>query len=222
EIGGPWSRELCGGTHVDRSSQIGTVVITSDGSVGAGNRRIEALTGIEGFEYLARERDVVRQLTDILKAQPSEVPGRVQDLLERLRTAEKAVERAKAAQLVGAAGDIAAAARDINGVAYVGHQADGAGGGDVRTLALDIRGRMPKDKPAVVVVIGTADDKTATVVALNETAQAKGLSANTLVGLVGEKVGGRGGGKADVAQGGGTDVSAIPAALAAVETAIGG
>ncbi len=220
EIGGPWSRELCGGTHVDRSSQIGTVVITSDGSVGAGNRRIEALTGIEGFDYLARERDVVRQLTDILKAQPGEVPGRVQDLMERLKTAEKAVERAKAAQLVGAAGDIAAAAKDVNGVAYVGHQADGAGGGDVRTLALDVRGRLPKDKPAVVVVIGTADDKTATVVALNEAAQAKGLSANTLVGLVGEKVGGRGGGKADVAQGGGTEVSAIPAALAAVESAI--
>ncbi|WP_332642813.1 alanine--tRNA ligase [Aeromicrobium sp.] len=221
EIGGPWSRELCGGTHVDRSSQIGTVVITSDGSVGAGNRRIEALTGIEGFEYLARERDVVRQLTDILKAQPGEVPGRVQDLLERLKTAEKAVESAKAAQLLGAAGDIAAAAKDVNGVAYVGHRAEGANGGDVRTLALDIRGRLPKDKPAVVVVIGTADDKPSTVVALNEAAQAKGLSANTFVGLVGEKIGGRGGGKADVAQGGGTDVSAIPAALAAVEAAIG-
>ena len=108
EIGGPWSRELCGGTHVERSSQIGTLVITSDGSVGAGNRRIEALTGIEGFEYLARERDVVRQLTDILKTQPDEVPGRVKDLLERLKTAEKVAERMKAAQLVGAAGDIAA------------------------------------------------------------------------------------------------------------------
>jgi alanyl-tRNA synthetase len=221
EIGGPWSRELCGGTHVDRTSQIGTVVITSDGSVGAGNRRIEALTGIEGFEYLARERDVVRQLTEILKTQPGEVPARVQDLMERLKTAEKAVERAKAAQLVGAAGDIAAAAKDINGVAYVGHRAEGANGGDVRTLALDIRGRMPKDKPAVVVVIGTADDKPSTVVALNEAAQAKGLSANTFVGIVGEKIGGRGGGKADVAQGGGTDVSAIPAALAAVENALG-
>ncbi|GAA3531720.1 alanine--tRNA ligase [Aeromicrobium panaciterrae] len=220
EIGGPWSRELCGGTHVDRSSQIGTVVITSDGSVGAGNRRIEALTGIEGFEYLARERDVVRQLTDILKAQPGEVPARVQDLMERLKTAEKAVERAKAAQLVGAAGDIAAAAKDVNGIAYVGHRADGSNGGDVRTLALDIRGRLPQDKPAVVVVIGTADDKPSAVVALNEAAQAKGLSANTLIGLIGDKIGGRGGGKADVAQGGGTDVSGIPAALVAVEGAL--
>ena len=220
EIGGPWSRELCGGTHVEHSSQIGTVVVTSDGSVGAGNRRIEALVGIEGFQYLAKERDVVRQLTDLLKTQPDDVPTRVQDLLERLRTAEKAVERAKAAQLVGAAGDIAAAAKDIGGVTYVGHRAEGAGGGDVRTLALDIRGRLPRERPGVVVVIGTADDKPSAVVALNDAAQAKGLSANTLIGVVGDKIGGRGGGKADIAQGGGTDVSAIPDALAAVEAAI--
>lgn len=219
EIGGPWSRELCGGTHVERSSQIGTLVITSDGSVGAGNRRIEALTGIEGFEYLARERDVVRQLTDILKAQPGDVPARVKDLLERLKTAEKVAERMKAAQLVGAAGDIAAQAKDVNGVAYVGHHAAGAGGGDVRTLALDIRGRL-RDRPAVVVVIGDAGDKPAAVVALNDAAQDRGLSASQLIGVVGDKIGGRGGGKADVAQGGGTDVSAIPAALAAVEAAL--
>jgi alanyl-tRNA synthetase len=220
EIGGPWSRELCGGTHVEHSSQIGTVVVTSDGSVGAGNRRIEALVGLEGLEYLAKERDVVRQLTDLLKTQPDDVPSRVQDLLERLRTAEKAVERAKAAQLVGAASDIAAAAKDLNGVAYVGHRADGAGGGDVRTLALDIRGRLPRERPGVVVVIGTADDKPSAVVALNDAAQSQGLSANTLIGVIGDKIGGRGGGKADIAQGGGTDVSAIPAALAAVEAAI--
>ena len=219
EIGGPWSRELCGGTHVERSSQIGTLVITSDGSVGAGNRRIEALTGIEGFEYLARERDVVRQLTDILKTQPDDVPARVKDLVERLKNAEKVAERLKAAQLLGAAGDIAGAAKDINGVAYVGHHAAGAGGGDVRTLALDIRGRL-RDRPAVVVVIGDAGDKPAAVVALNDAAQDRGLSANQLIGVVGDKIGGRGGGKADVAQGGGTDVSAIPAALAAVEAAL--
>ncbi len=219
EIGGPWSRELCGGTHVERSSQIGTLVVTSDGSVGAGNRRIEALTGIEGFEYLARERDVVRQLTDILKTQPDEVPGRVKDLLERLKAAEKVAERMKAAQLVGAAGDIAAKAKDVDGIAYVGHHAAGAGGGDVRTLALDIRGRL-RDRAAVVVVIGDAGDKPAVVVALNDEAQERGLSANQLIGVIGDKIGGRGGGKADVAQGGGTDVSAIPAALAAVEAAL--
>ncbi len=85
EIGGPWSRELCGGTHVDHSSQIGTVVITGESSVGSGNRRIEAFTGVEGFAYLARERDVVAQLTGLLKTQPDDLVGRVGDLVERLR-----------------------------------------------------------------------------------------------------------------------------------------
>ncbi|MGB9013589.1 MAG: alanine--tRNA ligase-related protein, partial [Aeromicrobium sp.] len=219
EIGGPWSRELCGGTHVERSSQIGTVVVTSDGSVGAGNRRIEAVVGLEGFEYLARERDVVRQLTELLKAQPGDVPARVQDLVDRLRAAEKESEKLKAAQLLGAAADIAAAARDINGVAYVGHHAAGSGGGDVRSLALDIRARL-KDRPVVVVVIGDAGDKPAAVVALNQAAQDRGLSANDLIGVLGPVIGGRGGGKADVAQGGGTDTAAIPAALEAVASAL--
>ena len=219
EIGGPWSRELCGGTHVERSSQIGTVVLTSDGSVGAGNRRIEALVGLEGFEYLARERDVVRQLTDILKAQPGDVPGRVQDLVDRLKSLEKESERLRAAQLSGAAGDIAASARDLGGVAFVGHRATGAGGGDVRSLALDVRGRL-QDRPAVVVVIGDAGDKPSAVVALNQAAQDRGLSANDLIGVIGPVVGGRGGGKADVAQGGGTDVSAIDAALQAAAGAV--
>ena len=220
EIGGPWSRELCGGTHVQRSSQIGTVVVTSDGSVGSGNRRIEALVGLEGFQYLARERDVVSQLTEILKTQHDDVPARVQDVLERLRTAEKEIERIKAKHLLGAAGDIAGAARDIGEVAYVGHRAEGASGSDVRSLALDIRSRL-KDRPAVVVVIGTAGDKPSAIVALNDAAQAKGLSANQLIGVVGARIGGRGGGKSDVAQGGGTDLGGIDAAFAAVEAEIG-
>jgi len=221
EIGGPWSRELCGGTHVERSSQIGTVVLTSDGSVGAGNRRVEALVGIEGFEYLARERDVVRQLTEILKTQPDDVPGRVRDLVDRLKVLEKESDKLKAQQLLGAAADVAASAKDLNGVAFVGHHAAGAGGGDVRTLALDIRGRI-QDRPVVVVVIGDAGDKPSAVVALNPGAQDRGLSANDLIGVIGPVLGGRGGGKADVAQGGGTDVSAIPAALAAAEAAVRG
>ena len=220
EIGGPWSRELCGGTHVQRSSQIGTVVVTSDGSVGSGNRRIEALVGLEGFQYLARERDVVSHLTEVLKTQHDDVPARVQDVLERLRTAEKEIERIKAKHLLGVAGDIAGAARDIGGVAYVGHRAEGASGSDVRSLALDIRSRL-KDRPAVVVVIGTAGDKPSAIVALNDAAQAKGLSANQLIGVVGAKIGGRGGGKSDVAQGGGTDLGGIDAAFAAVEAEIG-
>ncbi|HUQ00364.1 MAG TPA: alanine--tRNA ligase, partial [Aeromicrobium sp.] len=219
EIGGPWSRELCGGTHVERSSQIGTVVVTSDSSVGAGNRRIEALVGIEGFEYLARERDLVQQLTGLLKASPNDLPGQVRKLLDRVKATVKELDKIKAAELMGAAADVAAGAAEVDGVALVTHRADGVGAGDVRSLALDVRGRL-QGRPAVVIVVGTADGKPSVVVALNEQAQDRGLAANALIGLIGEHIGGRGGGKADVAQGGGTNVGGIEAGFAAVRDAI--
>ncbi|NYG56082.1 alanine--tRNA ligase [Nocardioides perillae] len=216
EIGGPWSRELCGGTHVEHSSQIGTVVVTGESSVGSGNRRIEALTGVEGFGYLARERDVVAQLTATLKTRPDELVGRVQDLTERLRTAEKELERLRVAQLLAQGAQLAEAATDVHGVAVVAHRVDGAGGGDVRTLALDVRARIPADRPGAVVVLGVADGKVAVVAAVNDEARSRGVSASALVRAVGPHVGGKGGGKDDVAQGGGIDPSGAEAALAAV------
>jgi len=216
EIGGPWSRELCGGTHVDHSSQIGTIVVTGEASVGSGNRRVEALTGVEGFRYLARERDVVSQLTDLLKAQPDDLVGRVGDLVERLRTAEKEIERIRVGQLLASAGRIAEGAQDVNGVAVVAHHAEGAGGGDVRTLATDVRGRIPADRPAAVVVMGDAGGKVAIVAAVNDAGRERGLSANDLLRGVAPTVGGKGGGKPDMAQGGGADVAKIGEALALV------
>ena len=216
EIGGPWSRELCGGTHVDRSSQIGTVVLTSDSSVGAGNRRVEAVVGLEGFRYLARERDLVHQLSTMLKASPTDIPAQVQKLVDRVRTAEKELERLRSAELVGAAADIAGAAVEVDGIAFVGHRAEGAGGSDVRSIALDVRGRL-QGRPAVVVVIGTGDGKPSAVVAVNDEARERGFAANDLIGVIGEHIGGRGGGKPDVAQGGGTDIGGIEAALTAVQ-----
>jgi alanyl-tRNA synthetase len=221
EIGGPWSRELCGGTHVDHSSQIGTVVITGEASVGSGNRRIEAFTGVEGFAYLARERDVVAELTGLLKTQPDDLVGRVGDLVERLRAAEKEIEKVRVGQLLAAGGSLAAAATKIGPVNVVAHRADGAGGGDVRTLALDVRGRLPQGEPGVVVIIGAADGKVSVVAAVNDEARARGLSANDLVRAVGPLVGGKGGGKDDVAQGGGTDTSRIDEALAVVAAEVG-
>ncbi|GAA4713985.1 alanine--tRNA ligase [Nocardioides conyzicola] len=221
EIGGPWSRELCGGTHVDHSSQIGTIVVTGEASVGSGNRRIEAFTGVEGFRYLARERDVVAQLTGLLKTQPDDLVGRVGDLVERLRTAEKEIEKARVGQLLSGGGQLASGAAKVGPVNLVAHRVDGAGGGDVRTLALDVRGRLPQGEPGVVVIIGAADGKVSVVAAVNDDARARGLSANDLVRAVGPLVGGKGGGKDDVAQGGGTDVSRIDEALAVVAAEVG-
>jgi len=220
EIGGPWSRELCGGTHVAHSSQIGTVVVTGESSVGSGNRRIEAFTGVEGFAYLARERDVVAQLTTMLKTRPDDLVGRVGDILERLRTVEKESERARTGQLLAQGATLAEAAEVVNGIHVVVRRLDGAAGGDVRTLALDVRGRLPQDRPGVVVLIGVADGKVSVVAATTEEARARGLSAAALVGAVGPLVGGRGGGKADVAQGGGADASRVDEALALVPRAV--
>jgi alanyl-tRNA synthetase len=219
EIGGPWSRELCGGTHVDRSSQIGTVVVTSDSSVGAGNRRIEALVGIEGFEYLARERDIVHQLSGLMKSNAGDLPDQVQRLMDRLKATEKELEKIRAAELVGAAGDIAAGAVDVNGIALITHRAEGLGGADVRALALDLRGRL-QGRPAVVLVVGTADGKPAAVAAVNDQAQERGVAANAIIGAIGEHLGGRGGGKADVAQGGGTNLAGIDAAFVQVKALV--
>ncbi|CUR61845.1 Alanyl-tRNA synthetase [metagenome] len=221
EIGGPWSRELCGGTHVAHSSQIGTVVVTGETSVGSGNRRIEALTGVEGFGYLARERDVVAQLTGLLKTQPDDLVSRVQGLTERLRAAEKELEKARLAQLLGASAELAAGATQVGPVKVVAHRVEGAGGGDVRNLAMDVRGRLPQGEPGVVVIIGTQSveggaGKVSVVAATNDEARARGLSAGELVRAVGPLLGGKGGGKDDVAQGGGTDASQIDEALALV------
>ncbi|PWN03048.1 alanine--tRNA ligase [Nocardioides silvaticus] len=220
EIGGPWSRELCGGTHVDHSSQIGTVVVTGESSVGSGNRRIEALTGVEGFAYLARERDVVAQLSTLLKAQPDDIVGRVSDLVDRLKQSEKEIEKVRLGQLLAAAGDLAAGAADVGGVRVVAHRVDGAGGGDVRTLCLDVRARLVADRPGVVVIIGVQDGKISVVAAVNAAANERGISANALVRAVAPYIDGRGGGKDDVAQGGGSDATRVDEALAAVTAAV--
>ncbi|MEU8223978.1 alanine--tRNA ligase [Kribbella sp. NPDC048915] len=222
EIGGPWSRELCGGTHVKHSSQIGALTITSESSVGAGVRRLEAFVGMDALHYLGRERALVRLLSENLKARPEELPAKVADLAERLRAAEKELERMRAAQVLQAAAELAKEPKDVFGVQYVGHRApDGVNGGDLRKLALDVRGRMPNDKPAVVAVLSVNDGKPGVVVALNDTAREWRLKAGDLVRIAAEKLGGRGGGKDDVAQGGGTDPSGADAALSAVEHAIG-
>ncbi|WP_329476188.1 alanine--tRNA ligase [Kribbella sp. NBC_01484] len=222
EIGGPWSRELCGGTHVKHSSQVGALTVTGESSVGAGVRRIEAFVGLEALHYLGRERALVRLLSENLKTRPEELPAKVADLSERLRAAEKELERMRASQVLAAAAELASNPRDVFGVQYVGHRApDGVNGGDLRKLALDVRGRMPSDKPAVVAVLSVNDGKPGVVVALNDTAREWRLKAGDLVRVAAEKLGGRGGGKDDVAQGGGTDPGGSDEALAAVEHTVG-
>src|SRR5688500_14895099 len=220
EIGGPWSRELCGGTHVRGRAQIGTLALTGESSVGSGSRRVEAVVGLEGFRYLARERDLVRQLADLLKAPQDGLVERVSGMLARLRDADKELAELRGQQNLAAAGSLAAAAHDVGGVTVVTGSPAGLGGGDLRTLALDIRGRLPDAAPTVILLASESGGKVALVAALNPAALARGLSANDLLRAAAPPVGGRGGGKADVAQGGGTDPAGIPAALQAGEQAV--
>lgn len=218
---GDWARELCGGTHAGRSGQLGVIKLLGESSIGSGVRRVEALVGGDAYRFLAREHVLVAQLSEVLKVRAEELPERVNDIVERLRTAEKEIERVRVSQLLAAAGELAAAAKDVYGVGFVGHRVDGAGAGDVRKLALDVRGRMPHGKPSVVAIIGSTNGKPAVVVAVNDEARAWGVSANALVKAAASALGGSGGGKDDVAQGGGADVTHVDQALIDVEHEVG-
>ncbi len=217
---GDWARELCGGTHAGSSGKLGVIKLLGEASIGSGVRRVEALVGADAYRFLAREHVLVAQLSEALKARPEELPERVNDIVERLRTAEKELEKVRVGQLLARAGELAAAAEQVGTVALVATSAPGASGADTRTLALDVRGRLPQGQPGVAVVIGEADGKVSVVAAVNDEARARGVSANDLVRAVGPLVGGKGGGKDDVAQGGGTDASRIDEALALVRTEV--
>jgi alanyl-tRNA synthetase len=218
---GDWARELCGGTHAGRSGQLGVIKLLGEASIGSGVRRVEALVGGDAYRFLAREHVLVAQLSEALKARPEELPERVNDLVERLRAAEKEIEKVRMAQILSAAGELAAGAKDVFGVGFVGHRVDGANAGDVRKLALDIRGRMPAGKPGVVAIIGSSNGKPAVVVTVNDEARGWGISANALVKVAAQALGGSGGGKDDVAQGGGADLTHVDQALVDVEHAVG-
>jgi alanyl-tRNA synthetase len=201
---GDYSRELCGGTHVARSGQLGLVKILGESSIGSGVRRVEALVGTDAFRFLATESVLVSQLSEQLKARREELPERVAALVTRVRDAERELDRLRSAQLLEVAAGLAAGAEDIGGVAFVGHQVpDGTAVDGIRKLALDVRGRLPAGRPAVVMVAGIPADRPTVVVAINDRAREQGLAAGSLVRAAAGQLGGGGGGRDDVAQGGG-------------------
>ncbi len=201
---GDYSRELCGGTHVARSGQLGLVKIVSEASIGSSVRRIEALVGLDAFRFLARESALVSQLSEQFKTPREQLPERISSVVSRLRDAERELQRLRAARLLESAREIAEGAEDVNGTALVAHRVpDGTESDDIRTLALDVRGRMPRGRPTVVTVVGVPLDRPVVVIAVNEAGQQAGLSAGVLVGFAARALGGGGGGKPDIAQGGG-------------------
>src|SRR5580693_9293108 len=223
---GDYSRELCGGTHVARSGNLGLVKILGESSIGSGVRRVEALVGIDAFKFLARESILVSQLAEQLKAPREELPDRVATIVTRLRDAQRDLERLNSARLLDSAAELANGAADVAGAALVAHRApDGVAADGIRKLALDIRGRLAADGPGVAVVVGVPADRPTVVVAVNDAGLARGLTAGALVLVAAGALGGRGGGKDDVAQGGGAPLGdgaaqAIQASFEAVRAAI--
>jgi alanyl-tRNA synthetase len=218
---GDYSRELCGGTHVGNTAQLGLVKILGESSIGAGIRRVEALVGVDAYRFLAREHVVVAQLTDLVKSRADELPERVSGLLARLKDAEKEIERFRAEKVLRAAAELAGQAEDVDGVALVAARAaDETAADDLRRLALDVRGRIAADRPAVVAMFAVAGGRPLVVVATNEAARSRGLKAGVLVRAAAKILGGGGGGKDDVAQGGGTKPAAVADAIAALRRSV--
>ncbi|MCE7079709.1 alanine--tRNA ligase [Streptomyces sp. ST2-7A] len=220
---GDFSKELCGGTHVHNTAQLGLVKLLGESSIGSGVRRVEALVGTDAYRYLAREHTVVSQLTELLKGRPEELPEKVSGMLGRLRDAEKEIDRFRAEKVLRAAAGLAEGAREVEGVAVVTARVpDGTTAEDLRRLVLDVRGRIPASRPAVVALFTVVKDRPLTVIATNEGARERGLRAGDLVRAAAKALGGGGGGKPDVAQGGGQNPAAVDEAVEAVERLVAG
>ncbi|MFC7458022.1 alanine--tRNA ligase [Brachybacterium sp. GCM10030267] len=221
-IGGDWSRELCGGTHVPSTGAIGTVQLMGESSIGSGVRRVDALVGLSAYRYQAKEHALVSQLSELLKVgSPDDLPDRVRALTQRTKDMEKQLAALRGQQLQAEAGRLAGEAVDVAGVRLLAHDAgEGIAAGDLRTLALDLRSRLGDDAPAVVAVAGHENERAALVVATSPGARDLGLAAGKILATAAEAMGGRGGGKPDLAQGGGGEPARIPDALAAVRSTI--
>lgn len=217
---GDWAVELCGGTHSARSSQIGLVKFLGESSIGSGVRRVEALVGTDAYNFMAREHALVSQLTTMLKVQPDELHSRVETLVADLKAADKELSKVRAAQLLAQAPALVAAAEKVGDITYVKHNAGSLPGvDDLRTLVTDVRGRLG-DPAAVVAVAAESNGRPVIVVATNDAARTAGVRAGDLVKVAAGVLGGGGGGKPDMAQGGGQDPTKIDAALAEVANTI--
>ena len=216
---GDWARELCGGTHVSRTGQLGIVKLLSESSIGAGVRRVEALVGADAYKFLARENILVNQLVDLIKGtKPEELPERISDLINRLKETERELNQFRSAQALAQVSGLLENAKNFGDFKLLATEiGDGVSVEDLRTMALDIKNRLGE---SVVALASNNGGKPIVVVATSEVARNKGIKAGALVKLASSVLGGGGGGKDDFAQGGGTNSAEIPNALKAIEKAI--
>ena len=221
EIGGPWSRELCGGTHVSHSSQVGLVSFIGESSVGSGSRRLEALVGIEAFRALASERALVARIGEVLKSPKAEIEDRLAATIDELKTAQRRLAAMQAAELATRIPDLVARAQLIGATKFVETNLGALSSvDDLRTLATQIREQLAKES-AVIALFAVIAEKPIVLVATTESARQAGHKAGNLVRTASQILGGGGGGKDDLAQGGGTDAARIGDAAAAIRGALG-
>ncbi|MFD8492123.1 alanine--tRNA ligase [Amycolatopsis sp. NPDC059657] len=217
---GEYSRELCGGTHVDRIGQLGLVKLVGDSSIGSGVHRVEALVGSDALKYVRKEQLLVSQLANTFKVPSDQLPSRIDDVLTRLKNAEKEIEQLRTQQVLGSAGALTDKAQDINGVAVVAEKlGEGIDANGLRALASDIRGRLGT-RAGVVALFAPQGDKISFVVATTSAARDRGIAAGKLVPSFAEAIGGRGGGKPDMAQGGGTNPAGAEQAVTSLRAAV--
>jgi alanyl-tRNA synthetase len=216
---GDWARELCGGTHVSRSGQLGVVKLLGESSIGAGVRRVEALVGVDAYKFLAREHILLNSLTDLIKgARAEELPERISDMLNKMKEIEKELASVRSAQALSQVGDLAKSAMVVNGHAFIGAvMSDGVSGDDLRKIAIDLRSQSAN---SVVALLSNNEGKPVLVVAVSDQSRAAGVKAGALVKIGSTVLGGGGGGKDDFAQGGGTDPSKSLEAIAAISQSL--
>jgi alanyl-tRNA synthetase len=218
---GDWARELCGGTHVARSGQLGVVKLLSESSIGAGVRRVEALVGVDAYQFLAREHMLLSSLTALIKgSRAEELPEKIADLLTKMKEIEKELAAVRSAAAMSDLSSLVAKAQILNGTSVIVAQiGDGIAVEDLRKIALDLRAR---NADSVVVLVSVADGKPVLVAAVSDAARAKGIKAGALVKIGSTILGGGGGGKDDFAQGGGSTIADIAKAIGAITEALKG
>ena len=218
---GDWARELCGGTHVERSGQLGVVKLLGESSIGAGVRRVEALVGVDAYKFLAREHILLNSLTELIKgSRAEELPERISDLLNKMKEIEKELAAVRSAQALSQVGDLAKSATTINGHTFIGSvMSDGVSGDDLRKIAVDLRSAHTN---SVIALLSNNDGKPVLVVAVSDQSRAAGVKAGALVKIGSTVLGGGGGGKDDFAQGGGTDATKSSDAIAAISQSLFG
>jgi alanyl-tRNA synthetase len=210
---GDFSMELCGGTHVSRAGDIGLFKILSESGVASGVRRIEAVTGQGALQWISATDELIRDVAGLVKASRDDVTEKVRQLVERSRKLEKELGQLKSKLASGQGSDLSTSAIDIAGVKLVATSIDGA---DVATLRDAVDQLKNKLKSAVIVLASVAQDGKVALIAGVTSDQTARVKAGDLANFVAQQVGGRGGGRADMAQAGGTDASKLPEALRSV------